>query len=197
MILDSNLQSVIPTYTSVTKWVSQFNQKWLSIWKHRVGEQEANRRRDEGAKRGGAVHRMIEQYIESQREPSSDEPYIEYFNQIVPIIDARITDYKLFEHFMCSPTLRLKGKLDLIADYNHKLSVIDFKTSYKKKYNSQLQSYWLQVVCYALMWYELTKIEIENCVLIIAVEGSEPQVFVKSVQQLLPLFEQKYKQHPP
>jgi genome maintenance exonuclease 1 len=87
--------------------------------------------------------------------------------------------------------LRLAGRVDCIAEYEGTLSVIDFKTSRKPKKKEWISNYFMQCTAYAIMFEEITKIPIPQIVLMIAVEGSEPQMFVEKrdnyAEQLLDL----------
>jgi genome maintenance exonuclease 1 len=73
----------------------------------------------------------------------------------------------------------LAGRVDLIAEWKGKLSVIDFKTSSKIKKEEDIQDYFAQCVAYATMYEEQVGVPIEQIVILMGVEGSTPSIFVK------------------
>ena len=81
--------------------------------------------------------------------------------------------------------LQLAGRVDLIAEWDGKLSIIDFKTSRKLKQKKWIESYFMQAAGYAQMFYELTGIVISNLVILIAVDQEQPQVFVEQKQDYI------------
>jgi len=87
------------------------------------------------------------------------------------------------EGFLYSDFLRSAGQVDMIAEYNGVLSVVDFKTSKKKKNEDWIQNYFVQEAAYSFMFEERTKIQIPQLVTIIGVDGEqEPQVFIKNTK---------------
>ena len=74
----------------------------------------------------------------------------------------------------------MAGSVDCIAEYEGVLSVIDFKTASKPKKEEYIENYFLQTTAYALMYEELIGTPINQIVILIAVDGQEPQVFKKN-----------------
>jgi genome maintenance exonuclease 1 len=58
-------------------------------------------------------------------------------------------------------------------------SIIDFKTSRKRKEEKWISNYFMQEAAYAVMFEERTKIPIVQLVTIIATEEQEPQIFIQ------------------
>ena len=85
----------------------------------------------------------------------------------------------------------MAGRVDCIAEWNGKLSVIDFKTSRKEKRKEWIESYFMQCTAYAIMFEEMTGIPVPQIVVAISVEGYEPQIYVEKrdnyAKQLLEL----------
>jgi genome maintenance exonuclease 1 len=69
--------------------------------------------------------------------------------------------------------------VDCIAEYNGKLSIIDFKTASKPKRREWISSYFMQCAAYAIMYEEMTGIPVTQLVVLIAVEDEAPQVFIE------------------
>ena len=81
---------------------------------------------------------------------------------------------------MYSEHLGVAGRVDCIAEFNGKLSIIDFKTSMKPKKKDWIKNYFMQESAYAIMFEERTGIPITQLVTIVAVDGTnDPQVFVE------------------
>ena len=72
----------------------------------------------------------------------------------------------------------------MIAEYNGVLSVVDFKTSKKKKREDWIENYFVQEAAYSFMFEERTGIQIPQLVTVIGVDGEdEPQVFIKNTKE--------------
>jgi genome maintenance exonuclease 1 len=93
----------------------------------------------------------------------------------------RATECTLF-----SDHLKLAGSCDLIADYDGRLSIIDYKTSSKLKRKEWIEGYFMQASLYAYMLWEMTGILVKDIVIIIGVDDSlEAQVFRERPQNYL------------
>ena len=64
-------------------------------------------------------------------------------------LNESIDNIRSIEGQMYSDYLRVAGTVDLVAEYNGKLSVIDWKTSLKPKKEEWVIDYYLQLVAYA------------------------------------------------
>jgi genome maintenance exonuclease 1 len=74
----------------------------------------------------------------------------------------------------------------LIADYDGRLSIIDYKTSAKLKRKDWIEGYFLQASLYSYMLWEMTGILVKDIVIIIGVDDSlESQVFIERPQRYL------------
>jgi genome maintenance exonuclease 1 len=103
------------------------------------------------------------------------------FNEIRPILDANIGKIYAIEAPLYSIGLRAAGRSDCIADWNGVPSIIDFKTSRRPKEEKWIESYFLQATTYAMMMEERTGLAVKQFAIVIAVDGAEPQVFVKDI----------------
>jgi len=86
----------------------------------------------------------------------------------------------------------LAGRTDCIAEYDGKLSIIDFKASTKEKRKQDIDNYFTQATAYALMYQERTGIIIKNFAILISCEDGLTQVFqnnpinyVKNLKQII------------
>ena len=81
---------------------------------------------------------------------------------------------------MYSPKLTVAGQVDCVAEYNGKLSVIDFKTANKERQEDWIDNYFLQTTAYAHMYEETFGTPIEQIVILIASEDGTTQAFIKN-----------------
>lgn len=169
-------------FPSMTTVLGYMKQDVIMEWRKKVGEEEANKISTQAARRGTSVHHMCEDYInnlstyKNRRMPNE----IELFMSIQPILDNRIDNIITQELAMWSKHLGVAGRVDCIAEFDGKLSIIDFKTSSKPKREEWIDNYFMQEAGYAIMFEERTGKPITQLVTIIAVEdGNEPQVFVQ------------------
>jgi genome maintenance exonuclease 1 len=162
---------------------SALDKTGLMEWRKRVGEEEANRISTQAATRGTAIHLLAERYLLNEDRWARDAmpSNIFSFNEIRPILDANIGKIYAIEAPLYSIGLRAAGRSDCIADWNGVPSIIDFKTSRRPKEEKWIESYFLQATTYAMMMEERTGLAVKQFAIVIAVDGAEPQVFVKDI----------------
>ena len=81
---------------------------------------------------------------------------------------------------MYSHKLTVAGQVDCVAEYNGKLSVIDFKTANKERQESWIDNYFLQCTAYAIMYEEIFKKPIEQIVILLAGEDGSVACYKKN-----------------
>jgi len=164
-------------YPSVTTVLSAHTKKGILDWRERVGEEEANRVSRKAAFRGTRFHNMAEKYLQNELS-GGDFSLMDYemFKVAQPVLD-RIDNIRAQESTLWSHHLRLAGRVDCIAEFDGKLSVIDFKTARREKDEEHIQHYYMQAAAYAIMFEERTKIPINRLVIAIVVEDGFMQVF--------------------
>jgi len=79
----------------------------------------------------------------------------------------------------------MAGRVDCIGEFDGVLSVIDFKTSKRIKKREDIDNYFAQCVAYACMYEELIGKGIDQIVIIMAVEDSEPLLFIEKTEDHL------------
>ena len=168
-------------YPSITTILSQQENLGLKAWKEKVGEQEAKRISQESARIGTSVHQMAEFYLSNYiiKLKDEDKKIVDTFNRLRFLL-GNINNIVGLEIPLFSDLLRIAGTTDCIADYNGQLSIIDFKTSRKPKREEWIDDYYMQTFAYKLMFEEMTGIEIQQIVILVAcVETFDVQVFRK------------------
>ena len=81
----------------------------------------------------------------------------------------------------------MAGRVDCIAEYDGKLSIIDFKTSTKERNDEWNENYYIQASAYAEMFEEQTGTPIEQIVILVVTEDGAVQEFVKEKYDYIPL----------
>jgi len=167
------------TYPSITTVLSILGKEQIQKWKERVGEDEAKKISTQASVRGTAVHQLAEDYLNNKEDWSKGAmpTNLFAFNQIKPILDKNISSVWFQEVFLYSDRIKCAGQVDCIGEYEGKLSIIDFKTSRKPKKEEWITNYFIQTAFYAAAFYERTGIAIKQGVIIITVDGDEPQIF--------------------
>jgi genome maintenance exonuclease 1 len=161
---------IFPSVTTVMGWEKQqFFAKW------RKNNPEESRR---VTARGTKFHKIIEDYLNN--EPIDLENMLPnfkaLFNLLKPELD-KIDNIYALETPLWSKILGLAGRTDCIAEYDGKLSIIDFKASTKEKRKEDIENYFLQASAYALMYQERTNTIIDNFAIMISCEDGLKQVF--------------------
>lgn len=166
---------------SITTVLSILSRDSIEAWKKKVGVEEANKISHRAATRGTAVHEIIEKYLDNKEDyrDGYTPDIIESFIALKPILDGKIGRIYAQEAPLYSNHLGVAGRVDCVAEFDGKLSIIDFKTSRKTKRKNYIQNYFMQEAAYAIMWEERTRMPITQLVTIIAVDQSEPQVFIE------------------
>jgi len=163
---------------SVTTVIGAKGKKAIMEWRKRVGAEEANRVSKKASSRGTNVHTLCERYLNNEPLGNIMPDALEMFLPLKPYLN-RINNIHYQECALWSLKLEMAGRVDCIAEFDGVLSVIDFKTSKRIKKKEDIDSYFAQCVAYACMYEELIGRGIDQIVIIMAVENSEPLIFIE------------------
>jgi len=168
---------------SVTTVVGAMKKQAIMEWRNRVGEVEANKISKLATGRGNRVHDLAERYLKNERIDWVREmpDAVEMFRSLIAPIQ-RINNIHYIEQSLWSEKIGLAGRVDLIAEWDGVLSVIDFKTSKKIKKAEDIQDYFAQCTAYSGMYEEHVGVGIEQIVIIMAVENEAPLIFVEKTE---------------
>jgi genome maintenance exonuclease 1 len=160
-------------FPSVTSVVGFEKQKFFSQWRAKNPEESKR-----VTSRGTKFHSLLENYINNENINLDEVHSMQksLFSLVKPEID-KIDNIIAIETPLWSKTLGLAGRTDCIAEYDGKLSIIDFKASTKEKRKEDIDNYFAQATAYALMFQERTGIVVDNFAIIIACEDGIMQVF--------------------
>lgn len=186
-------------YPSITTVLGAVNRDGILEWRKRVGEEEANRISRHAATRGTHLHNIVEKYLRNEYESANYMPHVQaLFNSIKPHLDSNLGDIVLQERALYSDHLGLAGRVDLVAQYKSKLSIVDFKTSNRVKGIHEIPNYFAQAAAYAIMFEERTCIPVPQIVIMMAVDNNPNAVIYIQrrddyVQHLLDVIKQYNK----
>ena len=191
------------TFPSVTTMLSATsdNKKSLQRWRNNVGHQVANYITLQATKNGTATHQIIEKYLNNQIPDTPSFPLSlqtsllskAHLSQLKPLLH-NIDNIRCTEIPLYSDDLQLAGTCDCIAEYNDRLSIIDFKTSRKQKKECWILNYFLQGMAYSEMYEYLTNVMIDQIVILISGEDGSVSEFVKDVNDYSEILEQRLQQ---
>ena len=172
-------------YPSVTTITGQMTKKAIQEWRQRVGEKVANEITTKAAARGTSVDKLCEHYILGTMDQVKIMPSNhEMFTAMSTHLADTVGKVYAVEGFLYSDFLRAAGQVDMVAEYNGTLSIVDFKTSRKKKNEDWIQNYFVQAAAYSFMFEERTQIQVPQIAVVIGVDGEEePQVFIKNTKE--------------
>ena len=144
----------LPSVTSILSKTKEDNDG-IKRWIERVGEEEANRIRQEAAIRGTNMHYILEKQIVNgnlwdYRPDSPDEK--QAYKMACKIMDEGFP--RIGQVYGCEVSLfntdKYAGKADVIGIFEGQPAIMDFKQTNKPKRREWIQDYFYQLVAYAL-----------------------------------------------
>ena len=175
-------------YPSITTVLSGRSKEGILAWRKRVGEDVANQIMRTAARRGTAVHELAENYLNNQELSQQDVLPLAMFTLLKPELD-NINNIVMQEGALYSDKWGIAGRVDCIAEYDGKLTVIDFKTSTKEKKEEWVENYFIQCTAYCEMFEERYGLAINQIAILIVTEDGTVQTFVKDKKDYLPLLQ--------
>ena len=169
---------------SVTTVIGAKKKEAIMKWRQKVGEEVANKISKQATSRGTNVHTLCERYLNNESLGVIMPDALEMFKPLKPILN-RINNIHYQEQALWSKSIGMAGRVDCIGEFDGKLSVIDFKTSKRVKKKEDIDDYFAQCTAYSMMYEELVGQPIDQLVIIMAVEDSEPLVFVEKTEEYI------------
>jgi len=166
-------------FPSITTVLGAIPKPGLDAWRKSVGEEAAKWEMNRAARRGSATHTLVEQYLKGETPSIRDVLPLGMFRLLKPYLD-QVDNIHCLEQIMYSKKLTIAGQVDCIAEYNGKLSVIDFKTANKERVDSWNENYYIQCTAYAHMYEELFGTPIDQIVILQAGEDGSAKSFIKN-----------------
>ena len=152
----------------------------LARWASRVGQVEADRIRDQAAKRGTAMHSYLETYLQGGKILDLRDVGREASSMAKTIIAKGFNDLEEIwgvESTLYYPGL-YAGQTDMCGIYQGRESIIDFKGTNKPKRVEWIDDYKLQLVAYATAHDQVYGTKIEQGVILMCTPDNFFQRFL-------------------
>jgi genome maintenance exonuclease 1 len=167
------------TPISITSLLKNFTPQGILDWRKAVGAEKANEVMRAAAERGSKVHQIIESCLSNKPETDLIGHYgqlpARMFSQMIPALD-KIDRIRALEQGLYSTRLGIAGRVDCIAEFDGKLSTIDFKTATRKR-DEINENYPVQATFYSIAWEERTGEKIDQIVILTTTESGEFDVY--------------------
>jgi len=145
------------------------NTEFLTKWKAKVGEAEADRIKNVSSARGTSMHKFLESYVTGvgyddltelgcQARPMADK--------IMEIGLAPVAEYYGSEVTLHYPGL-YAGQTDLVCLHNDLETIVDFKQANRPKKKEWIEDYYLQIAAYAMAHDYVYKSQIRQGVIMV------------------------------
>ena len=169
-------------YPSITTMLqkTQSLEKQQSLQNWREQEIASDYITQEAAIIGSETHKLIENYLNGEQILEKSRLLSEaHFNNLLPFVN-KIDDIHGIELRLYSDKMKLAGTSDCIANYEGKLSIIDYKTKRSNQREEWLTDHFIQATSYGVMFKELTGIKVEQIVILVSSEKNTRTEFVKN-----------------
>ena len=168
-------------YPSVTTVVNHKNKAFFEEWRKNPENQLISK---QALDSGQQLHTNMENYLAGKEPEFRNDVDADHFLNMQHVKN-HITNIVCQEEVLYSDELRMAGQVDLIANYNGILSIIDYKTSRKPKRREWIHHYFDQTFCYAVMSEERLNIIPKQLVVIISTPGNgQAETFIERTRDV-------------
>ena len=177
-VLDKEKLPSVTTILDATQ--SAEKRESLQRWKERVGEEHAEKIKDQAAERGTAMHKILEKYIIDVGYVDLTNVGKDAHNMAIQIIQSGLINVTEFYGTECTlhyPGL-YAGQTDLVGVHKGKDAIIDFKQTNKPKKREWISDYFSQLSAYAMAHNFIYKTKIEKGVIMMCSKDNFYQEFV-------------------
>ena len=145
------------------------NKSYLNRWRNRVGHEEAERIKNYSSKRGTAMHKFIEKYIQKSGYEDLTPIGVEAKPMAQKIIEIGLTPVS--EYYGAEVTVHYPGlyagSTDLVCLHNDMETIVDFKQSNRPKKEEWIEDYFLQIAAYAMAHDEVHRSMIRQGIIMV------------------------------
>ena len=152
----------------------------LMNWRKKVGDAEANRRTRSAVERGNWLHGVLEDFWNGEDincHLDSTPQFVPYFESIAHFLTGVASPLLVESAIACFDADRqigYSGTFDMLATMaNGNIALLDWKTSYKEKPDTQLGDYRMQLGAYAQAIEQMYDIEIGEAHCAIAIHDPD------------------------
>ncbi len=182
------------TFISITSLLKDYTPEGILEWRKSVGDDVADHVMRNATARGNKVHKIIENCLSNKPETDLVGNHgvlaAGLFQLMVPALD-KIDQIRGLEQAVYSKRLGVAGRIDCVAEYDGKLSTIDFKTASRKR-NEINENYLVQATFYTLAWEECTNEKIDQIVILTVTEDGtldvhkdNPSLYVEKLEKMI------------
>ena len=182
------------TFISITSLLKSYTHEGILEWRKSVGDDVADHVMRNATTRGNKVHKIIENCLSNEPETDLVGNHgvlaAGLFQLMIPALD-KIDQIRALERALYSKRLCVAGRADCIAEYDSKLSTIDFKTASRKR-DEINENYLVQATFYALAWEERTGEKIDQIVILtvtedgaLVVHKDDPSLYVEKLEKMV------------
>ena len=163
----------VPSVTTIlSKTKPKKDAEALQNWRKSIGDKRATEITTEAGNRGTRMHKWLESYLtEDKIEKPGSNPYSRQSHAMASKIIENYLKPNVGKVFGCEVMLYYPelyaGTTDVVAEWQGKLAIIDFKQSNKPKTNERVFDYHLQICAYALAHNELYQTNIKSGVILV------------------------------
>ena len=144
---------ILPSVTTILQATQSDDKKAsLAKWRQKVGENEAEKIKNEAAKRGTAMHEFLEMHVRGDKLLDLSDEGQAARSMARIIIEQGLKDAEEIwgsEVTLFYPGL-YAGQTDLCGIFTGRESIIDFKQTNKPKRREWVEDYFLQLAAYAM-----------------------------------------------
>ena len=174
---------ILPSVTTILQ-ATQSDEKKASLakWRQKVGENEAEKIRDEAARRGTAMHEFLEMHLRGDKLLDLSDEGLAARNMARIIIEQGLKDIDEIwgsEVTLFYPGL-YAGQTDLCGIYSGRESIIDFKQTNKPKRTEWIEDYFLQLAGYAMAHDVIYKTCVDQGVILMCSKDGFFQKFIST-----------------
>lgn len=190
---------VYPSITTVLGATS--DNGWLSAWRQKIGDEEADKILADASARGTKIHSYIEQLYTEYSKPTitdarkffseldiTNEP--DYIIKMAKNLTKILVDnnyHSIAQEFVVwDDELKIAGRCDSIGYWNGAFTLVDFKTARKKKSRAHITNYFLQATAYCKAHNRLFEEKVNRFVIVMVNEEGTSQIFTGTPNQYIP-----------
>ena len=171
----------LPSVTTILQATQSAEKKAiLAQWRQNVGENKAEKIKNEAANRGTIMHRILEGYLLGQNHADFSDLGQQAGSMANVILESGIRG-QLDEIWGSEITVYYPGlyagATDLAGIYNGRESIIDFKQSNKPKRKEWIEDYFLQLAAYAMAHNHVYGTNIKSGVVLMCTKDNYFQKF--------------------
>ena len=171
----------LPSVTTILKATeSEEKKESLAAWAARIGEEAAEKIKDDAAVRGTAMHKILEKYVLEQGYLDLTKVGQNAHNMAIRVIEqglSNVSEYYGIECTLFYPGL-YAGQTDMVGVHKNEDAIIDFKQTNKPKREEWITDYKLQLAAYAMAHNYMHKTNITKGVIMMCSKDNYYQEFV-------------------